>query len=54
MTECINLPTGILAFFIFFIPEMLIVFWVLHMNKKADLEYNAKMKEIKERYGVDV
>jgi hypothetical protein len=54
MTECINLPTGILAFIVFFIPEMLIVCWVLHMNKKADLEYNAKMKEIKERYGVDV
>ena len=54
MTECINFPTGFLAFIIFFIPEMLIIGWVLKMNKKAELEYQAKMKEIKERYGVDV
>lgn len=54
MTECVNLPTGILAFILLFIPEMLIIAWVLHMNKKADLEYEAKLKEIKERYGDDV
>jgi len=54
MTECINFPTGILAFIIFFIPEMLIICWVLHMNKKTDLEYEAKMKEIKARYGDDI
>lgn len=50
MTECINLPTGLLAFVLFFIPEMLIVYWVIKMNEKTDREYEQKLKDIGERY----
>lgn len=50
MNECVDWSAGLFALVFLIIPEMLIIYWVYIQNKKADREYERKLKEIEVRY----
>jgi preprotein translocase subunit YajC len=44
--------TLLLLIVIFIIPIILIHYWVIKENKKADEAYERKLRDIEKRYGV--
>jgi hypothetical protein len=47
-----NWTAGFLAMFLFWVPCIAIFVWMHRSNKKIDLEYKEKLKDIEKRYGV--